>query len=63
MARSHFSLTPEVSLLKNHTIIRHTKVYGKEYIRIEKNEIIVTIPFIKVGINNFKIYMMKLNLK
>ncbi len=31
------------------------KKYGKETIKIEKNRIIVTIPFEKIGINNFQI--------
>lgn len=38
-------------------------IYGKKSIKIEKNRIIVTIPFNRIGVNNFKIISNKVSNK
>lgn len=38
-------------------------VYGKDSIKIEKNRITITIPFNKIGINNFSIVSNKVSNK
>lgn len=38
-------------------------VYGKDSIKIEKNRITITIPFNKIGINNFSIVSNKVTNK
>lgn len=39
-----------------HGIPKIIEKYGKDAIQIEKNRIIVTIPFEKLGANEFKVY-------